>query len=300
MPQARPLLLAAALAVAVASVAQAQDSVLLSSGDTIKGSVVEKTEQEVVVQHADLGRITIPTDKIVKITPAKGPNPGLLGTGFLTGWTRSAELALSGTEGNTQSLNLMAALTGTYEDKTDRWRVSAVYTRTSADNDLTRNDFTAAVLKDWLFPEKPHFYFAQGKYEYDDFRSWLHRVSGHGGIGYQFHKSEKWDLLGRLGAGGAYEFGDINEFTPEALLGLEYNLNLTDNQKLSAYTTFYPALDPFFGEFRNITGVAYKAAISAEPALSLKVGIENEYESEVEPDEKKNDLRYFAGIVWDF
>jgi putative salt-induced outer membrane protein YdiY len=313
------------------------DRVTLTNGDVLTGTVVSRDQDQVVIEHAVLGAVTIPMAQVaaiavageaaapgaeaavaeVKAQAAEGapvapvaaadaateidaPTPGLFGTNFLAGWTRQLELGATGSEGNTEELSLRAALNLDYEDDRDRWKISGLYYRSESANITTRNEFTGEIVKDWLIPDEDYFFFATAKYEYDQFQAWENRVSGFAGVGYQFHKDDKWDLLGRVGFGGNYEFGDVNDFTPEALLGLEYNLRIKDGQVFSAYTTFFPALDPFFGEFRNLTGVAYTLEIDRNAGLALKLGLENEYESDVEPGEKHNDLKYFVSLVWGF
>lgn len=260
--------------------------------------VVEDTKKE-AVEGVAAGSTPSATDAAAE-APALAPRPGLFGTDLLAGWNRSFEFGATGSEGNTEELTLRTALNLGYEDERDRWKASAVYNRSQSSGTTNRNEFTAEVLKDWLIPDENYFFFANGKYEYDQFQAWDHRVSAFGGIGYQFIKKEKWDLLGRAGVGGNYEFGDVNEFTPEALLGMEFNYRFNDNHKIAAYTTFYPALDPFFSEFRNISGVAYQVVIDRNYGMSLKLGVENEYESDVAEGEEENDLKYYASLVWDF
>lgn len=302
------------------------DELTLSSGETLQGSVIESTDAAVRFAHPVLGELTIPRDKVLAVKlagdapatpapeapaaeapaePAPEPvtipqvNPGLFGTSFLRGWNRQIEVAFNGTEGNTETLDVRAAFTTDYEDTTDRWKFSAVYDRSETDSEVSRNQFAVTLTKDWLIPEKPYFFFASGRHDYDEFKDWEHRTSLFGGIGYEFVKSEKWDLRGRAGIGGSYEWEGDDNFTPEALLGLETEYRFNDKHKVLAYTTFFPGLEKPF-EFRNITGAAWQIEIDQDLGLSLKLGVENEYESDAAPGDEKNDFKYFGGILWAF
>ncbi|MEO1237776.1 MAG: DUF481 domain-containing protein, partial [Planctomycetota bacterium] len=73
---------------------------------------------------------------------------------------------------------------------------------------------------------------------------------------------------------------------------------ISDTQEFTAFNRIFPAIDPFFSEFRNNTGVEYIQKIDA--GLSLRVGAFNEFNSEVEPGFEENDFRYFARLVYDF
>jgi hypothetical protein len=61
-----------------------------------------------------------------------------------------------------------------------------LYRTASADGTTTEKRFTAELFKDWLLPGEDYFYFANGRYDWDDFQDWDSRWSGFGGIGYQF------------------------------------------------------------------------------------------------------------------
>ncbi len=310
------------LPVALASVSTPlqADELHLSSGETIRGTILESTDTTVRFAHPVLGELTVPRDQVTRLVqsdappvqpeevavptpaaePAKPVTPGLFGTTFLQGWNRRIELAVNGSEGNTETFDLRAGFGADYEDEHDRWRLSALYARSENDNETSRNEFTANVTKDWLFPDRPYFIFGTVTYEYDQLQSWEHRVSAFGGIGYTFVQQEKWDLRGRAGIGGNYRFeGEERGFTPEAMLGLETEYRFTDKHKIIGYTNFFPALESPF-QFRNVTGAAWQMEIDRDLGLSLKLGVENEYESEVAPGEKHNDFKYYAGLLWAF
>ena len=106
-------------------------------------------------------------------------------------------------------------------------------------------------------------------------------------------------MIGRAGLGGSYEFGSVNELVPEALLGLEWVYTINERQTLSSYVTVYPSLDDF-GESRTVAGAAWTIAIDEADGISLKLGIDNEYESRTEGSSKNNDVKYYGALVFDF
>ncbi len=313
------------------------DTVELTNGDLLTGKVIEQTEQRVVITHPVLGEVTLPRDQVVAIKisdpdapadqptqeaqleaakstltdagytvePPAGeelPNPGLkLGPVTLfEGWERRFEVAITGSEGNTDNLNARVALGGFYEDAERRWFVDLAYFTAQDNGDTTENEFYAQATRDWLLPEKKHFYFLTGRYDWDEFQDWESRISGAGGIGYQFVKNDTWELLGRAGLGGNQTFGGTDdEFTPEALLGVGVLWNITDGQKLSFSNTYYPDLSDI-NEFRNLTRAEWEITIDAGRNLALKLGAENEYQSEPGGDAEKNDLKYYLALIWDF
>ncbi len=83
------------------------------------------------------------------------------------------------------------------------------------------------------------------------------------------------------------------------MLGIETEWLPAAGQKVTAFNTIYPSLSDG-GEFRNLTGVDWSLAISSALGLSLNLGVQNEYESKVDPGIEKNDLLYRAALLYDF
>lgn len=148
--------------------------------------------------------------------------------------------------------------------------------------------------------------------QYDDFQAWQLRLGGFAGVGYAVTgkedvdrgrwpilEDEKLSLLTRVGAGGSYEFGDVNEFVPEALLAVEAAYKFDDDKSLRLVNTLFPDLDDF-GESRNTTELSLKVLLDHGRGLSLKVGAFNEYLSRTEGESSHNSLSYFVNLVYDF
>ena len=294
------------------------DTVELVNGDVLSGTISERSDERIVLVHPVLGEMVISADQVSAFTigdaapqpepaPAEAPaeplpappKPELFGTGIMAGWDRSVEVGFNGSEGNTETFSLKAAFNAGYEDERDRWKLATTYWRSGDDGDVSENEFKALVIKDWLIPASAWFYFAVGQYEYDQFQAWEHRVSGFGGVGYEFDMRDDWDLRGRVGFGGNYEFGEVNEFTPEAFLGVETTYRINDRQSISFSNTYFADLEEL-SEFRNVTGVAWVVDIADDRHLKLKLGIDNEYESQVEAGFERNDLKYYGALLYDF
>ena len=322
-------MLTASIVVAAGSAALA-DSVTLRSGETLVGQVVEQTEAHVIVEHPVLGKLTIaaadiqavavdaaaadqvPAEAEAAVAPAPAPAAPVPAPAaepkeliesepsFFEGWDASLGLGFSGTEGNSETSSLNAEFKAQREDEEDRWIFRSAYFTGSSDGETNKNEFLSELTKDWLQPDSPWLYFAQGKYQYDQFQSWKHRVSGFGGMGYKFIKRDDLEIIGRLGLGLTKELEGERNLTPEALVGASLvKWKLTDNQTISAGATIYPALDEL-GEYRAIGNVEWKIKIDEADGLSLKFGLENEYESDVDTGTKHNDLKYYGALVFDF
>jgi putative salt-induced outer membrane protein YdiY len=299
----RPAALCAAAFVSLYLVTSAHaGKVTLTNDDVITGTITQSNETSTTVQHPDLGELVIPRPQIASVTMKKSdpayvepPVPD-----FFFGWDKSLAAGITGSDGNTETLSAYVQFDTEYENDTDRWFMHARLFYAEEDGENTRNEYEAGLTKDWLYPGQPEFFWANLLYEHDRFTGWQDRTSGFLGIGYDFVDDKDYTLTGRLGVGGNYEAGDVNEYTPELYAGLEGVWTINDNSSFRYYTTFFPSLDPAFREFRNVAGVAYKVTMDAAKGLSLKLGAENEYNSEVEPGTEKNDFKYYAALVLDF
>lgn len=277
-------------------------TITLTNDDTITGTVTSQSDDGVTVEHPDLGTLNLDAAQIagveleetdpVYVVP---PTPD-----FFLGWDKTLSAGINGSDGNTESLSIYAAFNTGYEDETDRWDISARLFYGEEDGINTRNEYQAKLTKDWLLPEEDYFFFANLKYENDRFTGWEERTSGFLGVGYELIKKDNYNLIARLGAGGSYEAGAINEFTPELLIGLEGKWDIDDRSSLNYYTFFYPSLDPAFSDFRNTSGLAYQIAIDQGKGMSLRMGAENEYNSAAVAGTEENDLKYFMALVYDF
>jgi putative salt-induced outer membrane protein YdiY len=219
----------------------------------------------------------------------------------LRGWNKQVQLGFTGSSGNSDTQDVLAGVRGSYADETKRWQFDSGYFRASTDGSRTKNQAFAMLLRDFLFPGRRIFAFATSRYDWDQFQEWDHRLNLAGGLGYAFVDREKFDLRGRAGVGVTKTFGSPgdDEWVPEAVLGLETEWLPAERQKITAYTTFYPSLSDL-GEFRNLTGLDWSLLIVDGLGLSLNLGVQNEYESDVGPGIEKNDLLYRAALLYDF
>lgn len=249
-------------------------------------------------QFPDLGDVFQPAgDKPAAPPPApKDPES------FLDGWHGGIEAGLTGSSGNSEVLNARVAITGERKTSLMVTKGSATYTRTQENGDTTKNRFELAARNDWIFEKgSPWRYFLTGTYEYDDFQDWQHRVTVGNGIGYAFIDDDKTQLIGRAGLGVRREFGSTDDdWTPEAIFGVDFSHKLTERQKITASIDYFPALDDFMDDYRTVTKAAWEVLVDPEVKMSLKIGAEHRYDNVVGPGIEHTDVDYFALLVWSF
>ena len=215
-------------------------------------------------------------------------------------WKHEVDVGINGASGNTDSFNAHVGYTGQYKDEDHGWKITSAYDKAEDDGEESRNQFFADLLKDWYWKGSPWFAFVQGRYDSDEFKEWDYRLSASAGAGYVFMDSDSWYLAGRAGLGGSKTYADddgVEESTPEAILGLEGEWSISERESFDFKTTFYPSLEES-GEYRNITNLNWKMAISAQGKLAMKIGLSNEYDSLAPEGTDKSDFKYNLSLVW--
>ena len=312
----------AALLAAFCGTTQAE-TIELIDGDVINGNILDTSENAVTIDHPSLGQLTIQRAQIKAIhdhadaldaaraaeadqeaaealAAERAADEGMFGTGLFKGWNRQISLGINGAEGNSQNINIRGNFHTDYEDDTDRWNFDMLYRVSRSNGATTENRFQAELIKDWLLPDEDYFFWANGKFEWDDFEVWDNRISGFVGMGYQFTDNAKWNVRGRAGIGGNQtNGGGTNEFTVEALLGVEVDYTISESQSIAFTNYLYPSLEDA-ADFRNITTLAWQIEIDKDKGMSLQFGVANEHDSAAPAGFKKNDFTYYAALVWDF
>lgn len=219
---------------------------------------------------------------------------------WLEGWDGSVELGINGSEGNTESLSFLGRVSGERDvtDYTTMFDISYFLKREDGEN--TDNNFSSLLRNDWKLNGSDWRFWAQGRYEYDEFKEWDSRVSLFAGPGYVFVEDEDTFLMGRLGLGATKEFGsERNEWQPEGLLGVDFSHQITERQKISAMAEYTPSLERL-ERYRILAKADYEILVDPEVSMTLKIGVENEYNSDPSGDDKRNDFRYYLLLGWAF
>lgn len=284
-----------AVALAVAAQRAAADILILANGDEISGEIVEWTVGHVVLDHPQLGRLRLELDQL-RLDTGKPPSPGLLGTGFLRGWNRRLDLGLNGKQGNSATTNFTAGTDLTYRDDWTGWRINGRYFYSTSDDGDDENNARVDFRRDWLFPDSRWFIFNGGRYQFDQFEAWKHRLSAYAGPGFHLIRAEAHSLDLMVGPGFTREFGDSNVDKSEVVFSVDYAWNISERTALSFLNSYFLETSPDAGAGRNFTTLNWSTRITLGGALSFNLGIENEFETNPDPGDKSNDLKYYATL----
>ncbi len=218
---------------------------------------------------------------------------------WLDPWEGNVEIGLSGSEGNTQTLNYLLGLDAKRETDDDIINFDVTYDRKSAESVETAPRLFGEIRWELLFEDSLWTWYFHETTEYDEFKAFDVRLSYDTGLGRRLIKNEITSLLARAGAGTSHEIGGPNEnLVPEAVFGLEFSHKLNERQKLSASSEYSPDVTDF-RDYRLKSKASWEVVLDEETNLSLKVSILDRYDST--PDGKKpNDLDYTFTLLWSF
>ncbi|MFI4917212.1 MAG: YdiY family protein [Phycisphaerales bacterium JB060] len=228
-------------------------------------------------------------------------------TSFWTGWTRSVEVGLSGSSGNSEAFDLRAIFETERETDELRTLFRARYLYGEDDGSVSENEGRARAENDWLYPGERYFTFVLGVYEYDEFEDWDTRLQLFAGVGYEFLKErallgggqDRATLTGRVGGGTTREFGGSDDhWQAEALIGLDFVWEINDRNTFAAGTEVFPSLSDL-GEVRSVSYASYDVKLAEEADVRLRMGVEHEFDSD-SGDAKEHDVNYFLTILATF
>ncbi len=244
------------------------------------------------------GSVSLPAPPAAE--PEAAPAPEVIPELESAEWDTKLNIGLNLSAGNTDQTGLAATIVSKRTTETSALTLDAGYFFANENSKKTANQFTAGVLHDWLFKNSPWILSADARYDFDDFKSYDHRVSAHGGVGYKLIEKDKIKLTLRAGGGFFKEFGSgRNELVPEAMLGADFLWQITANQSFELAHRFYPDLSRS-GEYRMLTTAGWNMDIDKADGLSLTVNLLHEYVSDVDPGIESSDLKLYAGVAYDF
>lgn len=287
--------------------------VTLTNGDLIRGKLVSDGDP-VVVNHPVLGQLSFPrsaiasvrsmsaadatkataaaTDAAAKVPP---PPPPPDPDSWFKGWKGLVELGASGASGNTETFSGRFGIGATRETSKTKTTAGLSYNYGTDDGEKSKDNGRFDIRNDWL-PQGDSKWrpFVQGSLEYDQFQDWDWRWSGFAGLGYELIKNDRFLLLPRFGIGASQEIGGSDtKIHPEGLLGADFEWKINERSKFFVSGDTYWQLDEL-PAYRAFIRAGYEVLVDDKSGMTLKLGIEDRYDSSPGEGRNRNDLTYFA------
>ena len=295
------------------------DSITLTGGDVLRGTIVAESDASVTIDHAALGRIEVARSQIasiekspaaaapaapaapapakpVAVLPAPVPPPPPAPAKPDGSWKFALSLGLSGSK-NDESSNwdFRTAGEAKREDEDDRTTLTAEYFYKRSDGVETDNNILVKALEEFLYKDSRWELFVQGTYQNDNYQAWEQRAGAYAGPGYRLIEGDPLSLKIRGGAGASYEF-PTETWTPEAFIADDLVWKIDDRSSIKQGLELYPDLEQT-GEYRLIARIDYEIALNAKNDLFMNAGVRDEFDSYVEPTgDSTNDIKVYVGI----
>jgi len=219
---------------------------------------------------------------------------------FFKGWTTTVGLGLNGSSGNTESLDVRFSWDSERVTNYMETYFNLLYSGGTEEGEVNENYFRTRIRNDWLVPDSRWRYFAIGQLEFDEEQDWNWRIFANAGVGYDFVQTEKMTLTGRAGLGVLQDLGGTDEdFRFEGLLAVDFVYRFNEKHKVFFTGEYYPAFDPW-PVYRLYGRAGWEVLIDPELNLSLRVGLEDRYDSSPGSDAQRNDLDYFIQLALTF
>lgn len=218
---------------------------------------------------------------------------------WMRGWDSHAEFGLDGGEGNADTLAIQTGL----ETKrvTDAYTLALDfdYRQASSRGVTTEENGRLNIDYDRLLADSDWSAFGKFGLEWDQFKSFDLRLNLNSGVGYHWVRSDDATLVTRFGAGASRELGaPVDEWTPEAVFGIDAEKQLNDRHKLKAKLDYFPAWEDF-GDYRIVADVSWEILLSDDENFSLKLAATDRYDSTPQGAEP-NDLYYSLLLLYKF
>ncbi len=309
---------------------------VLTTGEVLRGQLVQRNEESIVFEHPVLGRLTIPADSVKTLRELQTPDPATESTSAAAvaapsepavmddaidvkpiekvkgSWDSRFSLGLNASSGKTTESSFRLSLDSVYEDPNKKYTFDSFYLFKQTDNISTENKLTAGIRGDWPFAGSPWGYFGQGRYDFDEFQSWRHRVTAGGGFTYLLvdldrigpdddtKRTDTVTLSANVGIGLNKEFGSLNTgIEYEGILGLNFAWRISARQRFTIDGTVFPGIS-VSGEYRFVSRANWSLRLDRLDGITLNAGYFYEYQSDADPGIDPNDLQFFITLGIDF
>ena len=304
------------------------DEVKLKDGSLIKGKILKVHKGKLHLSSELIGSIAVSlenvesykTDDLVSIKTQEGKvakkkydslieqNIQSLWAGekdpdvFINKWSRLIYINMVKRHGNKDEENFDGGIELSYLREFDTLKLYAEFDQDSRNDNKTSDEYRWGVDYEKRFGEVlRHSWYLRAEWEKDRIKGIDLRSTYATGYGYYFIKEDKTLLRGR--AGLLYRIEDYIEDDSSESVGVDFGLNFKKTlfSDVSWYTdiTYSPAFDDF-GNFTVDHESGLEIPFKTSIDLSLKTGVNHEYDSHPAEDTSKLDTKYFMKLQLKF
>ncbi|MGC9451802.1 MAG: DUF481 domain-containing protein [Oceanipulchritudo sp.] len=219
--------------------------------------------------------------------------------GQMRKWTYVAGADISGSDGNTNDFGAGLVAEAKLEGPNDRLLIYGSYKYKETEGVRSEDEQKGGLKYTNFFTEK-WGWFLREELERDTFEGIDFRSTTAAGLSYRFIKQERLSLEGSAGLSYRYESYLDDDLEDDGFPGLDFGLDLNwqfaDWGRLVTSLSYIPSIDDF-GDYliEHESGIDFPLGTSDKWVMRL--GLENQYNSNPGGDREKLDTKYFARLL---
>lgn len=215
-------------------------------------------------------------------------------------WDGGFEVGLNGSEGDARNVNLVLGFDAKRESGLDTTTIDIDYLFSRDDVETTKNRLYSLARQIRDIPNSRWGTFGDLWFEWDELENFRSRLGLHGGGIYTFQDTEELVLKGLIGLGTSKEMRGMNDhWRPEAFIGSLVEKQLTCRQSCYIKSIYYPDVTNT-DDFRINVRAGWDYALSQERDVKLSLSAFNRYDSAAAAGDRKNNIDYWASLIWAF
>jgi putative salt-induced outer membrane protein YdiY len=270
--------------------------VRLESGTQMSGPVIASNDGKLKIQSED-GVLETSTSKVAASWSPDGVDPEIDRNSRK--WKYELAANLSGKNGNTDKFHLGTELDVRLKGPDDELHFGLEYEQGEENGNKT-DDRALGHIGYESFTKNNVGWYVQNTLETDKISDIYIRSTTSAGMSYRFINNDKQMLIVRNGLGYRftdYESGDKdNDSSATYEAGLAHSYKYKDLCYLENSLYYSPALDDF-ADYRAIHDSSLKIPLGNSQNLWIRMGIQNEYESQTSA-AKKLDTSYYTKLIY--
>jgi len=271
------------------------ETFLLTNGDKITGSLIEKNAQYIIIDSPALGRVSLKKDFY---QAPDQPEPEKK----VKKWSGKINGGYSKQTGNTDTENLSGGFSIKRKvEKVNEFDVGGDSLYAASDKKMIAQKYSGMSRFAYSFGETKKWYnFYKIEGDHNRFSNIQARFTPSTGVGYWFSDTDDWKLMTELGVGVTWtDYRDDRKNESELVLipRLFAEKRLIANARISEDLTVYPSLTNS-GEYRLHSETVFTNPITDQ--FQLKLSWVNDYNSQPGAASKKHDMQLTTSLEYLF
>ncbi|TWT74483.1 hypothetical protein Pla123a_33060 [Posidoniimonas polymericola] len=212
-------------------------------------------------------------------------------------WDTGVEFGLNGSSGSGDSLSTRSGGYLKRKTATGKLDTKLFHNRTKSEGRETQNNARLDLRYDWLLGDTPWSLYGMNQTFYDRYQAFDLNVNLNAGLGYQVFDADFVKFGTSFGAGATRKFGGkVDEWEPEAQMGMAWEQRVTDSQRFIAKLDYFPKWADF-NNYRMVSDLSWEIDLDKPSNVSLKLSLADRFDSNSDGVNPHN-TNYSVLLLW--